>query len=231
MLANRAVSFYEERILPRLINRFMSGQEFAVLRRRVVAPVAGEVLEVGFGSGLNLPYYPQGVRRLFALDPSELGRQLSRDRVQAAPFPVEWIGNGGEALPLGDRCIDWVASSWTLCTIPDVETALAEIHRVLRPGGGFAFVEHGRSPDPRVRRWQDRLTPLQKLFGGGCHLNRDIPSIIRSAGLEIEPDAMETFYMNGLKVGSHTFLGLAFKRAKVGEPRAPRALKGGNRLL
>jgi ubiquinone/menaquinone biosynthesis C-methylase UbiE len=143
------------------------------------------VLEVGFGSGRNLPYYPSGVHRVDAVEPATTGRKLAAGRLARSSIPVEYVAPRGEDLPLGDDSIDHVLTTWTLCTIPDVERALAEIARVLRPGGALHFVEHGRAADPGVAPWQDRLTPLQRKVAGGCHLNRPIDRLIRGAGLDM----------------------------------------------
>jgi ubiquinone/menaquinone biosynthesis C-methylase UbiE len=127
----------------------------------------GEVLEVGFGSGLNLPHLPPAATKLYAVDPAELGRRLAAERLAEAPVPVEFVGLDGQDLPLEDDSVDRVLSTWTLCTIPDADRALHEVRRVLRPGGTFHFVEHGRSPDAKVARWQDRLNPIQQRVAGG----------------------------------------------------------------
>ena len=155
----------------------------------------GDVLEVGFGSGLNVPYYPATVSRVWAVDPATVGRELAAERVAASPVPVEDVGLDGEDLPLDDGAVDHVLTTWTLCTIPDVGRALAEVHRVLRPGGVLHFLEHGRSPDPKVARWQDRLTPVQRRVFGGCHLNRPIDDLVVGSGLEVTE--LATFYLEG----------------------------------
>jgi ubiquinone/menaquinone biosynthesis C-methylase UbiE len=160
------MGFYEEQVLPRVTDRALRGKEAARLRARVTAGLSGEVLEVGFGSGLNMPYYPPAVRRVRAVDPSAVAR-----RVAASTVPVEYIGVDAQALPLEDASVDHVVSVLTLCTIPDVDRALAEIRRVLRPAGAFHFMEHGLSPQETVARWQHRLTPLQRRVFGGCHIN------------------------------------------------------------
>jgi ubiquinone/menaquinone biosynthesis C-methylase UbiE len=169
----------------------------------------GEVLEVGFGSGLNVPHYPAGVKRVRAVDHATVGRKLASKRLAASAVPVEFVGLGGEALPLENASVDHVLTSWTLCTIPDVEGALAEISRVLRPGGALHFVEHGRSPDPKVADWQDRLTPLQRRVFGGCHLNRPIDRLVAGAGLEMT--SMDNYYVRGPRPFGYMFEGLATK--------------------
>ncbi len=201
---------YTDRLLPHLVHWVLGGREFADLRQRYLQGVSGDVLEIGFGSGLNLPWYPPGpagVARLYAVEPSDEAWRMARQAIEAAPFPVERIGSTAETLPLSDASVDAVASTWTLCTIPDVENALREVRRVLKPGGAFHFVEHGRSPEPRVARWQDRLTPLQKRLAGGCHLNREIDRLIEGAGLRLE--RIDRFYIPGPKVGTYLYAGEA----------------------
>ena len=153
------MGFYQNRILPRITNAALGGREFARVRQRVTAGLAGEVLEIGFGSGLNVPYYPAEVKRVRAVNPATAGRRLAARRLAASPVPVEFAGLDGRALPVETGSVDHVLITWTMCTIPDVQTAVAEMHRVLRPGGELHFAEHGRSPDPGVARWQDRLAP------------------------------------------------------------------------
>lgn len=187
--------FYRDQVLPRVTDLALSGKEFTRLRAEVCAGLEGEVVEVGFGSGRNVPHYPSTVERVRAVDPATVGRKLAAGRVAASPVPVDYIGLDGESLPVGDASVDHVLTTWTLCTIPDVDRALAEVRRILRPGGSFHFVEHGRAPDPAVRRWQDRLDPLQQRLFGGCHLNRPIDDLVRRAGLDVTE--LRTFYAAG----------------------------------
>lgn len=201
--------FYTERVLPRLVHWTLSGGEFRGLRQKYLAGLSGNVLEVGFGSGLSLPHYSGRVSKLFAVEPSSGARNLARKAIAAAPFPVEFAGATAESIPLPDASLDAAVSTWTLCTIPDVERALGEIRRVLKPGGTFRFIEHGRSPEPRVARWQDRLTPLQKRLAGGCHLNRRIGELIAGAGLRLE--RLDNFYVRGPKIGTYMYAGAAEK--------------------
>jgi ubiquinone/menaquinone biosynthesis C-methylase UbiE len=203
------MGFYEEQILPRFVDVALSGRQFARLRARVAAQLDGEVLEVGFGSGRNVPYYPPAVKRVRAVDPAMVGRRLAAKRIAATSVPVEYVGLDGQSLPVEDGTVDHVLTTWTLCTIPDVDAALVEIGRVLRPGGAFHFLEHGRSPQPRVARWQDRLTPLQRRIGGGCHLNRPIDQLVAASGLLVSQ--MDTFYMKGPKAFGYMFEGVATK--------------------
>jgi ubiquinone/menaquinone biosynthesis C-methylase UbiE len=202
------MGFYSRRVLPRITNLTLSGRHHVRLRARATASLSGEVLEIGFGSGRNVEHYPSAVERVLAVDPATEGRKLAAERVAASAVPVEYIGLEGEQLPLAEASVDHVLSTWTLCTVPGVERALSEIRRVLRPGGQLHFVEHGRSPDASVARWQDRLTPWQRRALGGCHLNRSIDELIRAAGLRIE--RLETSYFPGIpKVFGYTFEGIA----------------------
>jgi ubiquinone/menaquinone biosynthesis C-methylase UbiE len=198
---------YTDRFLPHLVHWMLRGGTFRQLRQECVRGLSGTVLEVGFGSGLNLPWYPREVTRLWFLEPSPEARRMAREAIAAAPFPVEPLGDTAESIPLAEASVDAVVSTWTLCTIPDVETALREMRRVLRPGGQFRFVEHGRSPEPRVARWQDRLTPLQKRLAGGCHLNRPIDRLIEGAGFRL--DRIDRFYVRGPKIGTYLYAGVA----------------------
>jgi SAM-dependent methyltransferase len=206
---NAVVGFYGNQILPRFTNKILAGKEFTKIRARVAAGLTGDVLEVGFGSGLNVPHYPTQVERVLAVDPATVGRKLAAQRVAASPVPVEYVGLNGAALPVDAGSIDHVLITWTLCTIPDVDTALGEIRRVLRPGGQMHFAEHGRSPDPKVARAQDRLTPFQRRWAGGCHLNRPIDRLIQEAGFTVS--RMDNFYMKGPRPTGYMFEGLATK--------------------
>src|SRR5258708_14718173 len=168
------MGIYQDQVLPRVSDGVMGRREFVPIGERVSAALDGEVLEIGFGSGLNVPPYPAAVRRVRAVDPATAGRRLAAQRVTESAVPVEYVGLDGQALPLDSASVDHVLTTWTLCTIPEVERALSEVCRVLRPGGSLHFVEHGRSPDPSAARWQDRLTPLQRRLAGACHLHRPI---------------------------------------------------------
>jgi ubiquinone/menaquinone biosynthesis C-methylase UbiE len=203
------MGFYATQIVPRITDVALRGREFSTLRARVVAPLDGEVLEIGFGSGLNVPHYPTAIRRVRAVDPATVGRKLAAGRVAASPVPVEYVGLDGQDLPLADDSVDHVLTTFTLCTIPDVDRALAEVTRVLRPGGSFHFLEHGRSPDPRVARWQDRLTPLQRRLGGGCHLNRPIGEMITRTGLRV--GEIDNYHLKGPRPLGYMYEGTATK--------------------
>ncbi len=191
------MAFYRDRIFLPVMNRALDNDETRRIRAEVCAPLSGEVVEIGWGTGLNLPHLPDAVTRLWAVDPIERGRRLGANRLAATKIPVEFVGLDGQRLPLADESVDAALSTWTLCSIPDPVAAAREIRRVLRPGGTLHFVEHGRAPieDEKVRRWQDRLNPLQKRIGCGCTLTSEIPSIIEASGLEI--DEIKTFYAKG----------------------------------
>jgi SAM-dependent methyltransferase len=201
------MGLYAEHVLPRLTDLVMRRPDLDPIRARVSGGLSGEVLEIGFGSGLNVPHYPPTVAMVLAVDPATVGRNLAAGRVAASPVPVQYVGLDGQDLPLATGSVDHVLSTWTLCTIPDVERALREIRRVLRPGGMFHFAEHGRSPDPAVCRWQDRLTPLQRRIAGGCHLNRPIADLITQSGLRIE--ALTNYHVKGPRAFGYTFEGRA----------------------
>ena len=203
------MGFYSDQIVPRLVNKVMANREFEHIRARVAAGLDGEVVEIGFGSGLNLPHYPPAVHRVRAVDPATLGRELAAARLAAACVPVEFIGLDGQRLPLETGSVDHVLATWTLCSIPQPDLALAEIRRALRPGGEFHFVEHGRHPDPKVARWQDRLTPLQRRIAGGCHLNRPIGALVRSSGLELAK--VSNYEVSGPKASGYMYEGIATK--------------------
>jgi len=177
------MGFYEDRVLPRLMDKLTGAAMFDRLRESVCAPLRGEVLEIGFGSGTNVPFLPDSVTRLLAIDPALLGRKMASERIASRGIPVEFIGLDGARIDLPDASVDCVLSTLTLCTIPDVDSALGEVRRVLRPGGVFSYFEHGQSPRPSTRKWQDRLNGVQKVCAGGCHLNRRIHDLVDAAGL------------------------------------------------
>lgn len=208
------MGLYHDQVLPRLVDIALSGPAFTRLRAEVTAGLEGEVVEVGFGSGRNVPHYPAAVKRVRAVDPAVAGRRLAAARLAASPVPVEYLGLDGEHLPLEDASIDHVLSTWTMCTIPDVERALREIHRVLRPGGAFHFVEHGLAPDRRVARCQDLLDPLQRRIAGGCHLNRPIEQLIEGSGMQME--RLDRYFMSGPKPYTYMYQGVA-RRPPAGE--------------
>lgn len=179
------MGYYRDHIVPRIVNTACGMKSNEPLRERVCSGLSGRVLELGFGSGLNVPFYPAGVTGVSAVEPADLGWKLAAERVAAARVPVTRAALDGQALPFPDDSFDTALSTWTLCTIPDIDAALAEVQRVLVPGGTFHFVEHGLAPDPRVQRWQHRLDPIQQRIAGGCHLDRNIRGLIQSAGFGI----------------------------------------------
>ena len=203
------MSFYGEQVLPRFMDFALSGGELARLRSRVTAGLGGDVLEIGFGSGLNVPHYPPGLTRVRAVDPAGVGRKLAAKRVAACTVPVDYIGVDAQVLPLDDASVDHVLSTWTLCTVPDAGQALAEVRRVLRPGGALHFLEHGLAPDQWVAGVQNRLTPLQRRLFGGCHLNRPIGPLVTGAGLELTQ--LKTYYLKAPRALGYTFEGVAAK--------------------
>ncbi|MFC4611652.1 class I SAM-dependent methyltransferase [Streptomyces maoxianensis] len=191
------MGYYAERVVPRIVNVACGVKAAGPLRRRVCEGLAGEVVEIGFGSGHNVPFYPAAVTGVTAIEPSDVGWRLAGERVRAASVPVRRAGLDGQSLPFQDDSFDAALSTWTLCTIPDAVAALREVRRVLRPGGTLHFLEHGLAPeeDENVRRWQRRLEPMEKRLFGGCHLTRPTVEMLTSAGFTIT--ALDVFYEEG----------------------------------
>ena len=205
-----AMGFYGNQVLPRIINKALAGSQTAELRSRVCTGLAGDIIEIGFGSGINIPFYPAEVTSVKAIEPADLGWRLAAERVRASSVTIQRAGLDGQRLPFADNSFDAALSSWTLCTIPDVASALLEVRRVLRPGGTFHFVEHGRAPDERVRRWQVRLEPINRALLGGCHVTRPIAELITTAGFTFTE--IDSFYEDiGPKYASAMTLGIAIK--------------------
>jgi SAM-dependent methyltransferase len=189
------MGFYEKQVLPRILNATCGVKTIEPLRGRVCAGLAGDIVEIGFGSGLNVPFYPAAVTRVAAVEPSDVGWRLAGERLRAARVPVQRSGLDGQSLPFADGSYDAALSTWTLCSIPNAAAALGEVRRVLRPGGTLHFLEHGLAPDERVRRWQRRLDPLQRRLFGGCHLTRPIADLVTAAGFAIT--GLDVFYQEG----------------------------------
>lgn len=189
------MGFYSDIILPRLCDFAMRNKLLLPIRERLIGAAEGRVLEIGVGSGLNLPFYRPPVRDVLALEPAERLVTMARSACRGTIMPVSFLEASAEAIPLEDHCVDTIVTTWTMCSIPHAVKALEEMRRVLRPGGKLLFVEHGLAPDESVRRWQNRLTPAWRCISGGCHLNRPIRSMIESAGFRI--DRIETGYIPG----------------------------------
>lgn len=205
------MNIYEKYLLPRIVN-FTCGLKPMMKQREKVVPLAkGRVLEIGIGSGLNLPFYTPGmVKHLWGLDPSQETWALAKDKLGTLNFDVEFIEASAEDIPLDSGCADTVLITYTICTIPNVLTALREARRVLKSDGNLLFCEHGLAPDESVQRWQNRLNPLWKRIGGGCNLNRPIPELIEQAGFSIL--SMDTMYIPGWKPASFNYWGAANSR-------------------
>lgn len=204
------MGFYSRVVFPQIMDWIMSDKETAKIRKEILAEVSGDVFELGFGTGLNLPHYPGHVKKLVAADPNPGMRKTAQERMAKSHIEVDCRVLGGEALPFDDESFDTVVCTWTLCSIPDAERALAHCHRMLRPGGKFIFVEHGLAGDSTVRKWQDRLNPFWGILGGGCHLNRDIKELILDSKFRFEK--LENFYMPGaFKFMGYLYQGVAVK--------------------
>jgi ubiquinone/menaquinone biosynthesis C-methylase UbiE len=202
------MSLYAKYVLPHVINLAMKNKYVTCLRAESVPQARGEVLEIGIGSGLNFPFYSCEVHRLYGVDPSIELQRMAAKKNAGVPFDVEFFTQSAEErIPLADSTVDTIIMTWSLCSIPNPETALRQMRRVLKSEGRMIFIEHGRSPDRSVMSWQDRITPLWKRIGGGCHLNRKIDDLIRDAAFRITHQ--KNFYLPGPSPMTYTYQGVA----------------------
>ncbi|MEM9946976.1 MAG: class I SAM-dependent methyltransferase [Cyanobacteria bacterium P01_D01_bin.36] len=204
------MGIYSRLIFPRLLDLSMKGASMDEYRRQLLSEVSGDVLEIGFGTGLNLPHYPAAVTSLTTVDPNEGMDAIALKRVDASPIPITTKTLSGESLPMEDATFDNVVCTWTLCSIPSAEQALSEAYRVLKPGGKFFFIEHGLSNEPGIQSWQNRLTPIQRVVADGCHLNRKIDELVSST---FDHTEVKAFYSEDLpKVMGYFYQGQASKK-------------------
>lgn len=202
------MGWYQRLVVPRLTDLACGLEQISEQRRTIVREASGRVLELGFGSGLNLPFYDRSrVEQLWGLDPSPAMLEMAERRSAQAPFPVTFLEAPAEAIPLDSASIDTAVTTYTFCTIPDPLKALREVARVLKPGGQLLFAEHGRAPDAAVFKWQGRLTPVWKRLSGGCHLDRDLPELLGKGGFE--PVQLHCGYIAGPRLVSFNFVGAA----------------------
>jgi|JFJP01.1.fsa_nt_gi ubiquinone/menaquinone biosynthesis C-methylase UbiE len=202
------MKFYDKYILPKLTHLVCSQNDITRVREKLVPLAKGRILEVGIGSGLNLPFYdPTKVDRVWGLDPSSQLKKIAKKKAARMPFDVDFIGLSGEDIPLEKNSVDTVLVTYTLCSIPDVRKALNEMNRVLRPGGELIFYEHGRSPDKNIRKWQDKINPIWTKISGGCNLNRPISNLIKESGFKIIN--LDAKYNSPLKVIGFNYRGIA----------------------
>jgi ubiquinone/menaquinone biosynthesis C-methylase UbiE len=206
------MGWYERQVVPRIVDLSLRSADFTRIRAKVAGDLDGEVLEIGFGSGLNVPHYPATLTKVVAIDPATAGRKLAASRIAQCAVPIEFAGLDAGDLPADDGSVDHVLSTWTLCTVPDPARALAEIRRVLRPGGSLHFAEHGLAPDERVARFQRRFTPVQRRLFAGCHLDRPVDTLITAAGFRLT--RLDTYYMPGSRAVGYTYEGVATSAAR-----------------
>lgn len=204
------MGLYSNYIFPRLLDAALSREEIRKVRQPLLDQVHGEIFEIGFGTGLNLPHYPGDVRRITTVDPNQGAKRLAERRISQSPIEVVYHPIRAETLPFERESFDSVVCTFTLCSIQDVNRALAELRRVLKPSGRLYFLEHGLADDPRVQWWQHKLTPLNRRIGDGCHLNRSAAALIEGSGFRIEQ--MENFYLEKTpRVGGYMYRGTAAK--------------------
>lgn len=203
------MSFYDDNILPHVINLACGSAPILRQRKKIVPQAEGRILEIGMGSGINIPFYDTNkVEKVWGLEPSTGMRKKAKKRVDAAPFELEWLDLPGEDIPLDDNSVDTIVLTYTLCTIPDWLTAVNQMSRVLKPGGKLLFSEHGKAPDAAVQAWQDRVNPMWMKLAGGCHLNRDIPALLKEGGFNIKK--LDSLYVPKTpKIAAFTFCGYA----------------------
>ncbi len=201
------MGLYREHVVPRLVDLACGTAGLDRWRARTTEGLSGTVVEIGFGSGLNVPHYPPTIDVVLAVEPARVARRLARRRIEASAVTVEHVGLDGQRIPLADESCDAALCTFTLCTVPDPARALTEVRRVLRPGGTVHFLEHGLSPDPGVARWQHRLDPLQRRLADGCHLTRDPTTLVADAGLELQRSEQQ--YVPGPKPWSWLTVGVA----------------------
>ena len=204
------MGFYSDIVLPRLCNLAMRNKQLVPFRERVIGAAEGRVLEIGVGSGMNLPFYRPPVREVLALEPAPRLVTMARSASRTTSMLVNFLEASAEAIPLDEHSVDTIVTTWTLCSIPQAATALADMRRVLRQGGKLLFVEHGLAPDEAVHWWQDRLSPAWRYISGGCHLNRPIRTMIEGAGFRI--DRIETGYIPGPKPMTFMYEGSAWPK-------------------
>lgn len=202
------MGFYSQKIFPYLLDWSLSDSTFNQYRQEVLAEVEGEVLEIGFGTGLNLSYYPDEIHKLITVDNNPGVHKLAHKRIEKSTITVDHRILSGENLPMADNAFDSVVSTWTLCSIEKVEQAVKEIHRVLKPGGKFFFIEHGLSNEPSIQTWQNRLNPIQNVIADGCHLNRNIRSLVEQKFNRVD---LEEFYVEK----TPKFIGYMYKGVGV----------------
>ncbi len=203
------MGFYSNLVIPYCIDFAMSGSTLESYRQNLLENVSGEILEIGFGTGLNLPHYPENVDKITTIDPNPGMKRLARSRIAQSQITVDYKVLNGESLPMPDASFDSVVCTWTLCSIPLVNQAISEVHRLLKPGGNFFFIEHGLSPDVQIQVWQNRLTPVQKILADGCHLNRKISDLVAQQFNNVN---IEQFYAPKLpKVIGYMYQGTAIK--------------------